>query len=186
MFRELKLKRSIVAPNINFVSQLMKYDEERQRAKQNLLQSSITSFASNNRNDTSLADDSKSCLPQRVEFLNDMRCAADHDVVDSKNSFIKFQKRENGKDFTQRKISIPPTAKTPAVFPGGRLAAKRKLLIPLHIKLSAPSEGNPGSLIAASAPIISIEHNPFASAFKKANSECGEYSFATKMDALSE
>lgn len=184
-YKELKQKRSIVAPNINFISQLMKYDDERKQQKMRHHSTSVIPEGAK----ILLAGDS---VPEKRADEATQLPNGDEamDTSDGSSSFGLFQKPDNfGKEIAQRKLLPPPKllqANTPAVNGGSRLAAKRKMLRPMQIKLQSSDGNKQGGLIAASAPIISNEYNPFANAFKKANSECGEHSFARKMDSLFE
>ena len=187
VFRELKQKRSIVAPNINFIAQLMKFDDERKQQAKN----DITASAE----DADLLLVNDSAPTERVDQTSEIRDGEQEAMDTSDSGSIHsscgmFQKKDIfGKEFAQRKTLLPPKllqANTPAINPGSRLAAKRKMLLPMQIKLPNCDGIKHGGLIAASAPITSTEYNPFATAFKKANSECGEHSFVRKMDSLFE
>ena len=135
-FSELKLKRSIVAPNINFVSQLMKFDEE-------------------------------------------------------KKNVILQKKLQSEKKATL--VAAAPTAlrlNKNGVGCASGLGSKRKMMLPLPLKLSNINTGNPRGNVAASAPVINPCYNPFAAAFKKANNnQCTENidaPFERKLDILLE
>ena len=127
-FSELKLKRSIVAPNINFVSQLMKFDEEKKQ--------------------------------------------------------VALQKQ---KEKSIQLAPAPIVLKLSKNNGASGLAAKRKMMLPLPMKLDGNIKPAP---VAASAPLMSPSYNPFAAAFKKANSnQCTESivtPFERKMEILLE
>lgn len=185
-YRELKQKRRIVAPNINFVSQLMKYDEEKQRTRRNYCMTSFPKFSEKiAENNSASAEDVTSSMNEQSGFQGNVLETSDQ-VQKMRPDCINLGNVRGRKGFN---IPLIPGmgqqgyGKNPC---GGRLAAKRKMLAPIPVKLAHSSVEKFGGPVVASAPIMATEYNPFATAFKKANSESGESLFTRKMEILSE
>jgi len=153
-YRELKDKRSIVAPNINFVAQLMKYDDELRVTKQ--------ASSENVKPDTEIK-------------------ATVQKETNAKPPTALMQKLERrSMQLPNLTLATKPKfeadgcsdiADGPAAVPATGLAAKRKMMLPLKISAGAPAAGKGMNKFdsIASAPIMPANYNPFCSAFKKAN-----------------
>ena len=152
-FRELKQKRSIVAPNISFVAQLMKYDDHLKAKKKNVSKSSPSS-----------------------PVIMEIKQPPPHVPLAGSSARTKVQLHNLKLDALNLKKDSNEAQST-------GFAAKRKMLLPLKINVAAsavPREGASRFENIASAPIMPTNYNPFCSAFKKANTNKNSFSSSLK------